>query len=62
MKTKELKTKTDVDLQKLIAENNKELSALRFRVQADNKDTKKVKNLKKDVARAKTFLTERKIK
>ena len=58
----DLKTKSDAELAKIIAETNDALRALRFDLAAGKvKDISKIRDAKKAVARAMTFLKERKL-
>lgn len=57
----ELKTKPDAELARLIEETNEKLRVLRFDLAAGKvKDISKIREAKKLVARAMTFLKERK--
>jgi len=58
----DLKTKSDAELTRIIAETNETLRGLRFDLAAGKvKDISKIRDAKKAVARAMTFLKERKI-
>ena len=61
MKVKEIRKKTEEECVKLLAEKAKRLSEVRF-VSASGKakNTKEAANLKKDIARIKTILKEKK--
>jgi ribosomal protein L29 len=60
-KVQALKKMTDGDLEKKLVSLRENLRALRFRLEGSkSKNVKEEKGLKKDIARALTFLRERK--
>ncbi len=60
MKTKEIRNKSKEECLKLIAEKSKRLSDVRFASASSKvKNTKEAFNLKKDIARIKTILSEK---
>lgn len=61
MKTKELKLKSDNELQTLLAESREKMREMRFKVaQRQLKKVSDVKQVKKDIAKIMTILNERK--
>lgn len=61
MKTKEIKTKTREDLHKLISEKREAIRIFRFgSAGAKTKNVKEGRELKKDIARIMTVLSEKK--
>ncbi len=61
MKPKEIRKKSEEECLKLIAEKKKRINDLSFMGEsAKAKNTKEVLNLRKDIARIKTILKERK--
>ncbi len=61
MKAKEIRKKTEEDCLKTLAEKTKKLSEIRFASASSKaKNTKEASGLKKDVARIKTILKEKK--
>ena len=60
MKAKELITKEDVELERILRETKAKLVQLRFELKNKKlKDTNRVKKSKKDIARILTILKER---
>ncbi len=60
MKMKELKTKSDTELSKLITEKREALRAFRFNISGGKaKNVKEGRNLRADIARAMTELSIR---
>jgi large subunit ribosomal protein L29 len=60
MKVKEIREKTEKELQSLIKENKKQLKELRFSLaNRQLKDTQDIREAKKTVARAETILKEK---
>lgn len=60
MKAKELREKSDNELNTFVKENKESLKKLRFSLSARQlKNYKKINQTKKDIARAKTIMTER---
>ena len=63
MKAKELITKEDVELERILRETKAKLVQLRFELKNKKlKDTNRVKKSKKDIARILTILKERRKK
>lgn len=59
MKTKELRVKSEEELQKLLQERRGELRQLRFKVvRKEAKDTSEVRKIKRDIARVLSILHE----
>lgn len=59
MKTKELRVKSEAELQKLLQERRGELRQLRFKVvRKEAKDTSEVRKIKRDIARILSILHE----
>ena len=57
MKAKELKEKSSEELQKLLREKRENLRQFRFELaQGKLKNTKKIKNIKRDIARILTMI------
>jgi len=60
MKAKELRLKNELDLKTELVKTRKNLFNLRFQaVSGSLENTSQIKNLKKDVAKIKTVLTEK---
>ncbi len=60
MKIKEIKENSDNSLQNFIREEKEKLKKLRFSLSSKQlKNYKEISNVKKNIARAKTLLTER---
>lgn len=60
MKVKEIREKSNNELSTFIRENKESLKKLRFSLSARQlKNYKKISKTKKDIARAKTIMTER---
>lgn len=60
MKAKEIREKSDNELNIFVKENKENLKKLRFSLSARQlKNYKKINQTKKDIARAKTIMTER---
>ncbi len=60
MKAKEIREKSDNELNTFVKENKENLKKLRFSLSARQlKNYKKISQTKKDIARAKTIMTER---
>lgn len=60
MKTKELREKSNNELNTFIKENKENLKKLRFSLSSRQlKNYEKISQTKKDIARAKTIITER---
>lgn len=60
MKTKEIKSKTEADLKKLLGEKRQALHAFRFGIAGSKlKNMKEGKNLRKDIARILTELNSK---
>ena len=59
MKASELRKKDKKDLEKLIKDNSKKLSDLRFKFSANQlKNVKEIHNTKKDIAKILTIINE----
>lgn len=60
MKVKEIREKSDNELNTFVKENKENLKKLRFSLSSRQlKNYKKISQTKKDIARAKTIMTER---
>jgi large subunit ribosomal protein L29 len=61
MEYKELKNKSEKDLQELLSENREELRKSRFEASGNQlKNVKKIDKIKKDIARILTFINSKK--
>lgn len=61
MEYKELKNKSEKDLQEMLSENREELRSLRFEASENQlKNVKKIYKIRKDIARILTFINSKK--
>ncbi len=60
MKTKELKSKSEGELKRMLAEAREKLRQLRFDIQLkQSKNVRELRNVKKDIARLMTLLKQK---